>query len=61
MRSIHGIRSIDPTDLPPHPSPSIHPSPTHVNSAAQVERTGEWQYYVHYHDFNRRMDAWVSE
>lgn len=24
------------------------------------ERKSGWHYYVHYHDFNRRMDEWVS-
>jgi hypothetical protein len=23
------------------------------------EKNGKWMYYVHYHDFNRRMDDWV--
>ena len=21
----------------------------------------EWQYYVHYYDFNRRMDEWITD
>eukprot|EP00274_Cyanoptyche_gloeocystis_P001188 CAMPEP_0196664416 /NCGR_PEP_ID=MMETSP1086-20130531/57088_1 /TAXON_ID=77921 /ORGANISM="Cyanoptyche gloeocystis , Strain SAG4.97" /LENGTH=128 /DNA_ID=CAMNT_0042000709 /DNA_START=47 /DNA_END=430 /DNA_ORIENTATION=- len=25
------------------------------------ESSGEWEYYVHYTDFNRRMDEWVTE
>ena len=25
------------------------------------EQEGKWRYYVHYHDFNRRMDEWVSD
>ena len=25
----------------------------------QSQKTGEWHYYVHYHDFNRRMDEWI--
>lgn len=32
--------------------------------ASVIERAstseGGWRYYVHYHDFNRRMDEWVS-
>lgn len=31
-----------------------------VIERAQNEKTGEWSYYVHYHDFNRRMDEWVN-
>jgi hypothetical protein len=31
-----------------------------VIDRAQNENTGKWRYYVHYKDFNRRMDEWIS-
>jgi histone acetyltransferase MYST1 len=34
------------------------------NSATNADATAEseldWHYYIHYHDFNRRMDEWVD-
>lgn len=33
-------------------------------TAKVIERapnSAKWQYYVHYHDFNRRMDEWIDE
>jgi histone acetyltransferase MYST1 len=33
------------------------------NRKVTDETTGQqkWKYYIHYHDFNRRMDCWVDE
>lgn len=33
-----------------------------VESQCQIDSSGTstWQYYIHYHDFNRRMDEWIS-
>ena len=28
--------------------------------ASSDHPTGNWQYYVHYHEFNRRMDEWIT-
>jgi histone acetyltransferase MYST1 len=30
------------------------------NGVKGVTNDNDWQYYVHYHDFNRRMDEWVK-
>ena len=31
-----------------------------VERSEMVNESGNWSYYIHYNDFNRRMDEWIS-